>query len=176
MNPLRTPFESPRALFLSYVLFASMAMGGCATEMMATKPAYPALDPAFVNPADASTFQLENQLNDSPMAMSACVLVEVSVDGFSPTPKKFVPQGTHKLQLPPGSHELVIQPSFCGNSIYYFNPIKVVVDTEPAKTYSLRFVPNAAFANTAFYIVYNGWSRQAAAAWPREVKIANPLF
>jgi len=158
------------ACVIAIVFVATVA--GCAHK--ATRPLNPGRGEGPV-----STLVLDNQVSDSPL--SGGIDLEVAIDGFSPTDQLNLPMGQTTLQLPVGSHEMIIKArlSTIGNQrvLYYFNPTRVSFDTE-SKSYTITFskIGGILSMKPGYGIQYSGWSTEQSAGWPSEVYIANPLF
>ncbi|MGO9199652.1 MAG: hypothetical protein ACLQM8_03825 [Limisphaerales bacterium] len=158
---------------------------GCSTAQV--KPAYPAPEAG----APASILKLDNTMADSMWAaqLKAGIGLKVTVDGFSPlekaklkgggqigATKQLLPKGVTELRLPSGSHTLVHEGKVLGRSRYYFNPVSISFDTEPGKTYVVRFKNSTTLMKLQYAVEYEGWSSEQTSQWPNEIKFANPIL
>ena len=150
---------------------ACLGLSGC-TAVKATIPMYPPLEPG----APASVLQLDNQIPDFALSLRGCLYLAVTLDGFSPTDKSYLPEGTNEIRVAGGSHVIEHSATWCDNSIYYFNRVSMHFETEPGKTYLVRFTPIFWSMKPGYHIEYEGWPNEDLARWPKANRIANPLF
>jgi len=148
-------------------LILAVAVAGC----QATRPLIPG-----VSAGPVCTLVFDNQVSASLFGgFLGGIPLEVAIDGFSPTDRRDLPMGQTTLQLPVGSHEMIIKARLVGNARYYFDPIRVSFDTE-SKSYTITFSKIGTMMKPGYKIQYSGWSTEQSAGWPSEVYIANPLF
>ena len=112
---------------------------------------------------------------EAPLGMAISEALFVSLDGFSPTSKHYLPAGETRILLPPGNHEIshYIQ---CSDELaaLRYSSMKVSFNTKAAGVYTMTFTrfghsPRGPFSPKAGYTIsYEGWSEEEQAQWPRE--------
>jgi len=112
---------------------------------------------------------------EAPLGLGISEALFVTLDGFSPTSKFYLPPGETRILLPPGNHEISHYVR-CSDEVTTcrYSPMKVRFDTKAAGVYTMTFTrfghsPRGPLSPKAGYTInYEGWSEEEQAQWPRE--------